>query len=146
MIQRIQSLYLLLAAAAGIGTWFLNIWKATLNNGTTQYFNAQSSFVVFLILMLVVGLALFTIFLFKNRKLQFKLIILNILLSLGVVALEYFEVQDMANKLQATNQVISTSSYLPGAFLPVLIVIFLVMAARGVYKDQKLIKSLDRLR
>ncbi|QHS62105.1 DUF4293 family protein [Chitinophaga agri] len=146
MIQRIQSLYLLLAAAAGIGTWFLNIWKVQVGNEAIQYFNAQSSFIVFLVLMLVVGLALFTIFLYKNRKLQFKLIVLNAVLSLAALALEYFQVQEMANKIQSGGKVITTSNYLPGAFLPLLIFIFLVMAARGVYKDQKLIKSLDRLR
>jgi FlaA1/EpsC-like NDP-sugar epimerase len=146
MIQRIQSLYLLLAAAAGIGTWFLNIWKATLNDGSIRYFNAQSSFIVFLVLMLVVGLALFCIFLFKNRKLQFRLTILNILLSVVAIALQYFKVQDTANDLQSQGKLITTATYLPGAFLPVLIFIFLLMAARGIFKDEKLIKSLDRLR
>jgi peptidoglycan/LPS O-acetylase OafA/YrhL len=96
--------------------------------------------------MLVVGLALFCIFLFKNRKLQFRLTILNIFLSLAAIALQYFEVQDAANKIQSAGQQISSASYLPGAFLPVLIFIFLILAARGIYKDEKLIKSLDRLR
>jgi predicted membrane channel-forming protein YqfA (hemolysin III family) len=146
MIQRIQSLYLLLAAAAGIGTWFLNIWKATLNDGTTTYFNAQASFIVFVVLMLIVALALFSIFLYKNRKLQFRLTVLNVFLAIGAIALQYFQVLDFANDLQAKGKMISSSSYLPGAFLPILILIFLLLAARGIYKDEKLIKSLDRLR
>ena len=146
MIQRIQSLYLLLAAAAGIGTWFLNIWKATLSDATIRYFNAQSSFIVFLVLMLIVGLALFCIFLYKNRKLQLKLTVLNIFLSLAAIALQYFKVQDSANEIQSQGKLISSASYLPGAFLPVLIFIFLILATRGIYKDEKLIKSLDRLR
>lgn len=146
MIQRIQSLYLLLAAAAGIGTWFMNIWKATLNDGVTTYFNAQSNFLVFVVLMLIVGLALFCIFLFKNRKLQFRLTILNVVLSVAAIALQYFKVQDTANGFQAIGKTITSASYLPGAFLPILIFIFLILAAKGIYKDEKLIKSLDRLR
>jgi len=146
MIQRIQSLYLLLAAAAGIGTWFLNIWKATLNDGVTTYFNAQSNFPIFVVLMLIVGLALFCIFLYKNRKLQFRLTVLNAVLALAAIALQYFKVQDTANVLQAGGKTITSASYLPGAFLPILIFIFLLMAAKGIYKDEKLIKSLDRLR
>lgn len=146
MIQRIQSLYLLLAAAAGVGTWFLNIWKATLSDNTVTYFKAQSSFIVFVVYMLIVALALFCIFLFKNRKLQFRLTILNIFLAIASIALQYFEVLNTANKLQEGGKHITDASYLPGAFLPVLILIFLFMAARGIYKDEKLIKSLDRLR
>lgn len=146
MIQRIQSLYLLLAAAAGAGTWFMNIWKATLSDGTQTYFKAQSSFLVFVVYMLIVALALFCIFLFKNRKLQFRLTVLNILLAIASIALQYFEVLNTANKLQEGGKHISDATYLPGAFLPVLILIFLFMAAKGIYKDERLIKSLDRLR
>lgn len=146
MIQRIQSLYLLLAAAAGVATWFMNIWKAVLSDGTLTYFKAQSSFLVFVVYMLIVALAFFCIFLFKNRKLQFRLTVLNIFLAIASIALQYFEVLSTANKLQEGGKHISDSSYLPGAFLPILILILLFMAARGIYKDEKLIKSLDRLR
>jgi hypothetical protein len=147
MIQRIQSLYLLLAAGAAVGTWFLDIFKATLSDDPVpKYFNAQSNFGVFVVYMLIVALAVFSIFLFKNRKLQLKLTVLNIFLAIGATALQYLKVQDFVNSLQAGGKVISSSTYLPGAFLPVLIIIFLFMATRGIYKDEKLIKSLDRLR
>jgi glucan phosphoethanolaminetransferase (alkaline phosphatase superfamily) len=146
MIQRIQSLYLLLAAAAGTATWFLNLWKATLSNNTVSYFNAQSSYLVFVVYMIIVLLALICIFLYKNRKLQFRLTVVNILLAVAAIALQYFKVQDHANKLVASGVNIVSATYLPGAFLPVLILIFLYLAARGIYKDEKLIKSLDRLR
>jgi hypothetical protein len=146
MIQRIQSLYLLFAAIAGAATWYFNIWKATLSDNTVAYFNAQSSYLVFVLYMLIVLLAVVTIFLFKNRKLQFRLTVLNIFLSAGAITLQYFKVLDFANALQTAGKTISSSTYLPAAFLPVLILVFLFMAARGIYKDQRLIKSLDRLR
>ena len=146
MIQRIQSLYLLLAAAAGVATWFFNIWKATLSDGSIRYFNAQSNYLVFIVFMLIILLSLFCIFLFRNRKLQFRLTVLNIFLSIGAIILQYLKVSDTANSLQTGALHITEASYLPGGFFPILILIFLIMAARGIYKDEKLIKSLDRLR
>lgn len=147
MIQRIQSLYLLLAAGAAVGTWFLDIFKVTLSDDQVpKYFNAQSNFMVFVVYMLIVALSVFCIFLFKNRKLQFRLTVLDIFLALAAIALQYFKVQDFVNAFQNAGKTIASSTYLPGAFLPVLILIFLIMAARGIYKDEKLIKSLDRLR
>ena len=149
MIQRIQSLYLLLAAAAGAATWFYNLWKATVNAGTAKYekyFNAQASYLVFILFMVIVALSVLCIFLYKNRKLQLKLTVLNIFLSAGAIILQYFKVQAFANDIVERGQQIVSSSYLPAAFLPVLMVILLILAARGIYKDEKLIKSLDRLR
>jgi hypothetical protein len=146
MIQRIQSLYLLLAGAAGTATWFFDIWRATLSDQSISSFNAQSSYFVFIVFMLIVALAFLCIFLFKNRKLQFRLTIINLLLSVGAFILQYFKVLDHANDLQVKGKIISSSTYLPAAFLPILIIIFLFLAARGIYKDEKLIKSLDRLR
>jgi uncharacterized membrane protein YcgQ (UPF0703/DUF1980 family) len=146
MIQRIQSLYLLLAAAAGAATWFFDIWKATLSDNIVSYFNVQSSYLVFVLYMVIVMLALVCIFLFKKRKVQFRLTVLNIFLSIAATVLQYFKVLDFANALQTGGKTITSSSYLPAAFLPVLILVFLFMAARGIYKDEKLIKSLDRLR
>ncbi|ASZ10815.1 DUF4293 domain-containing protein [Chitinophaga pendula] len=146
MIQRIQSLYLLLAAGAGVATWFFNLWTAKLSDGSTSNFNAQSSYLVFVLYMVIVLLAVISIFLFKNRKLQFRLTVLNVVLSIGAVVLQYFKVQDHANALGTQGKVITSATYLPAAFLPILILIFLFLAARGIYKDEKLIKSLDRLR
>ncbi|SEW15825.1 protein of unknown function [Chitinophaga sp. YR573] len=146
MIQRIQSLYLLLAAAAGAATWFFEIWKATLSDNVVSYFNVQSSYLVFVLYMVIVMLALVCIFLFKKRKVQFRLTVLNIFLSIGAIVLQYFKVLDFANALQTGGKTITSSSYLPAAFLPVLILVFLFLAARGIYKDERLIKSLDRLR
>src|SRR3954471_4530332 len=106
MIQRIQSLYLLLAAAAGAATWFFDIWKATLSDNVVSYFNVQSSYLVFVLYMVIVMLALVCIFLFKKRKVQFRLTVLNIFLSIGAIVLQYFKVLDFANALQAGGKTI----------------------------------------
>jgi hypothetical protein len=146
MIQRIQSLYLLLAAGAGTATWFFDIWRAKLSDNTVAAFNPQSNFLVFTLYMLIVLLAVVCIFMFKNRKLQFRLTVLNIFLAIAAIAFQYLKVADYANTLQTTGKTIASSWYMPAAFLPIVILICLFLAARGIYKDERLIKSLDRLR
>ncbi|SEW00431.1 DUF4293 domain-containing protein [Chitinophaga arvensicola] len=146
MIQRIQSLYLLLAAAAGAAALSFNLWKATLSNNTVTYVNASSNYLLFVLYIIIILLAAVSIFLFKKRKLQFRLTIFNILFGFGALAYQYYVVQQTANKLSTGGMAISSASYLPASFLPIIVIILLFLAARGIYKDEKLIKSLDRLR
>ncbi|WP_343701006.1 DUF4293 domain-containing protein [Chitinophaga sp.] len=149
MIQRIQSLFLLLAAIAGGAMGSFNLWKAKLTKGNVaveDYFNATSSYLIFIVLMVSTILAFVCIFLYKKRKLQFRLTVLNILLAVAVLALIYFKVQDKANALQNEGATIISATYLLPAFLPIVMIVCLFLAARGIYKDEKLIKSLDRLR
>lgn len=145
MIQRIQTVYLLLAAIAGGATWFFNLWRAKLVNNTYSYFSGQSSYLYFVLMMIIVALALVCIFLFKKRPLQFRLTVLNIFLSIGVVALQYVKIKSEAQSLQDA-RMLDSSTYLPAAFLPIIIVVLLFLAARGIYKDERLVKSLNRLR
>ncbi|SCC63130.1 protein of unknown function [Chitinophaga costaii] len=146
MIQRIQSLYLLLAAAAGAATWYFPLWHATLTNGQLAEFRAPQSYLVFIVYMVIVALAAICIFLYKNRKLQFRLTVLDLVLAIGATVLQYVKVGEYATHFQALNTPVVTASYLPAAFLPIVIIVLLYLAARGIYKDEKLIKSLDRLR
>ncbi|HVI45498.1 MAG TPA: DUF4293 domain-containing protein [Chitinophaga sp.] len=146
MIQRIQSLYLLLAAGAGTAALFYNMWKAKLSNGTESYVNASSNYLLFVLYTIIILIALICIFLYKKRKVQFRFTIFNILFTVAALAYQYYIVQETANRLAGGGVSITSASYLPAAFLPILIIIFLFLAARGIYKDEKLIKSLDRLR
>lgn len=147
MIQRIQTVYLLLAAVLGglISFYDPGLWRARLVNNTYQYFTGQSSYLYFILLMLVIVLAVVSIFLFKKRKLQFRLTVVNLLISLAVIALQYVKIKSEATQLSEA-RMLASGTYLPAAFLPVVIVVLLFLAARGIYKDERLIKSLDRLR
>ena len=145
MIQRKQTLFLLLAAVAGAGTWFSNLWRAHLVNDTYRYFNGQSSYVYFVLMTAAVLAALVSIFLFKNRRLQLRISLLDLLLCLGIIALQYLQIRQLTATL-TEQRLFDSATYLPAAFLPVLMVIFLSLAARGIYKDEKLVRSLNRLR
>ncbi len=149
MIQRIQSLWLLLAAIAGVAVARFDLWKATFTKGNVagaDTFNATSNYLVFILLIIGILLSAVCIFLYKNRKLQFRLTVLNLFLSIGIMILIYLKIGDSAQKLAADGATAIRGSYLIPAFLPVVMIVCLFLAARGIYKDEKLIKSLDRLR
>lgn len=149
MIQRIQTVYLLLASLLGAFLVFFNphLWRARLINNTYRYFPDQSDYqyFYFILTMIITLLAFICIFLFKKRKLQFRLTLLNFFFSIGLVVLQYFLIEEMKDGL-TMDQMLNSSTYLPAAFLSIPIIILLFLAARGIRKDEKLLRSLDRLR
>jgi|SRR5690606_1429798 len=141
MIQRIQSLWLLVVVIAGFATYSLNLFIGTLPDGTKRVFPLAESLLLAIGSIILAILALICIFLYKNRKLQFRLSVLGAIFSFGFLFLEYTIVE----KLKASENIIS-GSYQIGAILPIVMGIFFIIAARSIYKDEKLVKSLDRLR
>jgi len=141
MIQRIQSIWLSITALAAFATYTLNLYVGKTAAGTERSFLLADNFLMVISIILIGILAITCLFLYKNRKLQFKLSVLGVLASFGFLFLEYFKVEEF----KATNQFIS-GSYQIGALLPLIMVIFFFLAARGIYKDERLVKSLDRLR
>ncbi|MFB6457546.1 DUF4293 domain-containing protein [Chitinophaga sp. Hz27] len=147
MIQRIQSLYLLLAAGAGVGVLCSNLWKATIaGSAEVSVVNASNNYLMYVLYIIIILIAFACIFLYKKRKLQFRLTVIDILLTLGAIIYQYALVSKQANALVSSGKTIASASYLPASFLPIVMVVLLFLAARGIYKDEKLIKSLDRLR
>lgn len=138
MIQRIQTLWLFLSASTSILIWLIPVFSDDSGN---IVFNTDSS----LFLMLTVissGLVSFaTIFLFKKRGTQKQLIVLNFCLALAIILLEYFEVMNFKIKMG-----ILQGHWQLSAILPFFILTFLILAYRGIRKDEKLLDSTDRLR
>lgn len=143
MIQRIQSVWLLLAAACAAALFFFPIYGGVLQNDTVDNYLASSSYLLFLLAIISAALPFITIFLFRNRKLQLKLTFLNILVGIGLIVMIYLK----ANEFAAQNAtVFKSSSYKIAAALPVLAIILSIMAYRGISTDEKMVKSADRLR
>ena len=65
----------------------------------------------------------------------------SVIFSIAFLFIEYLKVEEF----KETNKTLS-GSYQIGALLPIIMIIFFILAARGIYKDEKLVKSLDRLR
>ena len=157
MIQRIQTIWLLLATVVILGLFmfpYLNyidlvgLGKKLFVTGEYSAVNnesvKQSNFLLQTIATIVVALVPFvTIFQFKNRKLQIKLIFVSIALIALLGVWMYFT---SAVTLDLISQSFGANNIGVGFFLLPISIIFLAMALGGIRNDEKLIKSADRLR
>lgn len=136
MIQRIQTLYLVLAAiVAGILPFFVNLWSDA--NGSEIY--AQNEIIVSIVFYVSGALALWAIFLFKNRKNQFVMNRLNIILNLFLLGFFVYRSLNLSGETVVSEKGI-------GVLIPVFSIVFLALANRAIKKDEDLVKSVDRLR
>ena len=136
MIQRIQSVWLLLASACAFVSFKFSYYSGTNAKGLSPYeLKANENFLLVITTVAVGALALFTIFLFKKRGLQLRLCVLGILLDALLIFLYYREVKTFTQ-----------GTYSLTAILHSIIVISFFLAARGIYKDDKVVKDSDRLR
>ena len=133
MIQRIQTIWLLLASAAAFSVlrfpfYYTPVPFALEINGSAQYSTLIS-------LAFSACLSFITIFLYGNRMLQLKVVLVNFLLSVLIGYFIYKVV--MANP--------GGGFTLPSLAL-FIIPILQIMAVVNIYKDDRKVKSADRLR
>lgn len=141
MIQRIQSVWLLLAAIV-MGTLFY--FPTYVFTGTSMLNRSIGNDPLAIILaVLSIVLSLVTIFRFKNRKNQLSFTWLNILVCVG---LQVWLFLGISNFRSAPANATVAGHYWIGTFLPLIVLLLLFMAKAGIRKDEKLVKSLDRLR
>ena len=141
MIQRIQTIWLFLAAIAGFFLTKLPLYEGSTGAVPVTY-TATESLLLFALTIVAALLAFVSIFLFKNRKQQMRFSLLGMLLSIMLTGLVVY----MFDSFKTANPGFTKSSYSWGALLPVAMIIFFIMAWSNMRKDEKLIKSLDRLR
>jgi peptidoglycan/LPS O-acetylase OafA/YrhL len=129
MIQRVQSVYLLLVAVLMTAMFFLSLSKGNI---------VGSYYSVFFVISGIT--ALFAVFLFKNRKLQMKVTWVPILISFGLFFSFVF-------CLLKNRQIDIEPVYIAFFMLVPLIAAVLALGALlAIRKDEKLVRSLDRLR
>lgn len=138
MIQRQQTLWLLLTTMAAIFSFmfpFVVGDEIQQNSAVRTVVDAGSTF--FLLILTGGSLILSTIiiFLFKNRKQQMWLCVLGVLISGLLIILYIMQMNKLIKPVPALT-----------AVLPVIMLIGYFMAFRGIRKDEKLVKSLDKLR
>jgi hypothetical protein len=141
MIQRVQTIWLLLAAIAGFIITQVPLYEGFLAGQAVKKYFATESLLLFAVAIIAALSALIAVFLFKNRSAQIKLTIFGILASVAFIALEVWQAANFS-KLYG----ILKLSYLWGALLPVAMILFFILAVINIRKDTKLVKSLDRLR
>jgi glucan phosphoethanolaminetransferase (alkaline phosphatase superfamily) len=158
MIQRIQTLYLSLAFIAIALLFAFPLAQFFSENGAYIFSvtglknmvpgdpDAFSSMIFLPLIVVAVGiglLILYAIFQYKNRLYQIKLtnvgVLAAIVLIMGIFFLYIPVIEKKIN-------IVPDYSKAFGIYLPLVALVFLVMANRAIKRDEKLVRSADRLR
>ena len=140
MLQRIQTIWLLAASAAAFITLKLSFFsgnKYVDNIKTFEELNGMSHVILMILTVALAVASLIIIFLYKDRKLQLKLTIAAFALSLLNLFVYYLQIKKF---IPAEGKISIT------AIVAIIIPALLLLAARAIWKDEQLIKSVDRLR
>lgn len=167
MLQRVQSLFLLGVAISMILILFFPIWEEeseTQNQETTldayaltlistegtdpqvnqeesgQVQEEENAIVIAILAVVAAITAFYEIFKYKTRLTQMKLGALNNLLILGVLGASWYY------SFQGEEYLPGQGSYEIGFFLPAIAILFNILANRYIRRDEKLVRSVDRLR
>ena len=156
MIQRIQTLFLLLAVIMGIMMFFfpvasfvsdLNYFKLYMYDLKNMVPNSEITFGFTTILpLLLVNVAIivlsgYSIFLYKKRITQVKIVRFCMLLTIFMIVGIFFLYPNLIE-----NQVEVTTEFGFSAYIPLVSLLFLYLANRYIIKDERLVRSIDRLR
>ena len=136
MLQRIQTIYMIISATllGALYVWFPNIVS---EEGLVVVHNDEP-----IMLGLIFGSILVTfisIFSYKKRKSQFVINRLNIILNFFLLGVFVYRSLTLSGEILVSEKGI-------GVFLPIISIVFLVMANKAIKKDEDLVKSVDRLR
>lgn len=138
MIQRQQSLWLLLSTVSGILSFrfpFATGKSMVKEVLTDSRLIAGNDIFILLVTGVLIALSAVIIFLYKDRSLQLKLTLGGMALSVINLVLYYLGWQHLSDATLALS-----------CLFPPAILAGFIMAYRGIRKDEKLVKSLDTLR
>lgn len=157
MLQRIQTVYLFLAALAGILLFFFplaNFYDEILGNyrffitgvepmdpNPKMVFSFWFTSPLWIITAAATLLPLVTLLLYNNRILQIRLVAFNILFFILLIVLVFLF---YAGKVERLTQI--GPAYQEGVFFPLVSLLFLILANRSIRKDESKVKAADRLR
>jgi len=136
MIQRIQTLYILVSVLL-LTALYLFFPEVTDGEGAVVIQRNEP-----LILSLIGGsvvLSILSILNFKKRQLQFVLNRLNIILNFVLLGVFVYRSLSIPGETLVSEKGI-------GVLLPVISIVFLVLANKAIKRDEDLVKSVDRLR
>ncbi|HEV7620871.1 MAG TPA: DUF4293 domain-containing protein [Flavisolibacter sp.] len=143
MLQRIQSIWLLLAAVFAAITFRFPFYSgeriidAASNTSGHVDLNATSTIWLSLLTVITGAIAFVDIFLFDNRKLQLRLCYLGMFFNALLLFVYFMEVGKFMD---------GKGNFALSCVLHFAIFGFYILAARAIWKDERLIKSMDRLR
>jgi hypothetical protein len=136
MIQRGQTVWMIIAVIAIFLTLKFSFYSGTLLTDNSFHSVIATNNFILMVLTCAMGSALIiNIFLYKHRKLQFRICIIAILLEVILLFLYYRQTKLYSN---GTLDI--------WAIFHLVAIFALILAAVGIYKDEKLIKDSNRLR
>ncbi len=136
MIQRIQTIYLLLSA--GISAGLIYVFHLWTNKEGLKIFADDINY-VFALFLVSAFFSIAAVFIYKNRQTQFVLGRLNILLNFILLGFFVYQSLNVSGEADVSEKGI-------GILLPILSIVLLVLANKAIKKDEDLVKSVDRLR
>ena len=155
MIQRIQSLFLALAALWAITIIIVNpvLLSLTASNAVYELKNLglftmgvggsqMNTYPLIIALALCLVVPAFAIFKFRDRKFQMKIVRLCTIVQLAYVVLVVFYI-DRANTLIGEETDVAAS---PWVYTVLIAIVSSFLANRFIKKDDNLIRAADRLR
>lgn len=156
MIQRIQSLLLLISACALSVCMFTPVWTAT-SEGATYTLNSYKlsvvhetisteKFTIYTAALIIASilLTIFIILKFNNRTLQMRLNMMNTLLICMIEGLFFWNIRDIKLLLIGTAEF--TEHFGIAFYMPLLALVLSFYAGKRIQKDEELVKSVDRIR
>lgn len=156
MLQRIQTLYLLLVGIFAILLIFLPLgnfpnegekvplgilglgYAPGVPNALPGYWQA---FVLATLVLLILILTFYTIFQYKRRRFQIQLGKFNTLLHMGLIVTAFLLIDQLSGSSTSGN-----FRYGVGIFLPLVSMVLIFLANRAIKKDDELVRSADRIR
>ena len=135
MIQRIQTLWVLLALACSTATLYFPFYTGNKENNLFVELNAQSHFLLLILCVSVILSSAIAVFFYKNRKKQMLIVLSGMIIQ--ILNIIYFF-------LQTKNFKEGTVSFT--AVFSFAVPVFLILAWIAIRKDEKLVQSMDRLR
>lgn len=157
MIQRIQTIYLLIAVVLSVICMFMplgefvvdglpvareyNLWLLVVDGASTHHFTFATS-PMFAVLLVSSALGCYAVFAFRNRLAQARLCMFGALLIVGW----YILYAVYSRILGGTDGQIAEFSPSWAAVLPALSLVFLLLARRAIMADERLVRAADRIR
>jgi small neutral amino acid transporter SnatA (MarC family) len=158
MIQRIQTVFLLVAFLGGVllfffplagiygdtSTYIFYIYQfRNMVPGEPSLFNNMAVIPLALINAGMVALAAVSIFMYKNRLRQMRLVRFAIFLGIILIALIFFV---YAGIIERTLGIAPDYMSEAGIYFPLVSLVFLILANRYIVRDERMVRSIDRLR
>jgi hypothetical protein len=157
MIQRIQSVFLLLLALCMLSMLALPLWHKAdpqssqeitltaysldLTKGPDSH-PAGSPWPIAALAVTAAAIAAYEIFQFRDRKKQLLLGSLNLLLIAATIGAAFF----YSSRGEQLLNIKLEGQFLPGFYLPTLALLLNLLANRFIRSDERLVRSQDRLR